>query len=435
MSRSKEGIFQCSILGSAAGDCIKHLIIDNPCSDDLGPFLYNTCLRLPNLRSISELTEAVDESLGLVEPLDLEVSSDIVEVINGKRGREAILRIAPQITEWDLELTAGAAELLLSGNYDGNESLTLASRETLGAHILETDKSKFPSLLCKLPNLHTLSIPQTREDFEGRDAEVVHDSILSLSFPFATSLRNLSLDLERDDDRTTPNEVRFAAMFPNLQTLKIRFRSDNLTEIDQEFYLLPKLTSLDIFDCPFLFMHTLVHVLSLPSISSIRIKNIDVPIQPPTEDQESEELRRLVRELESYPSSLRSLRLQFPWDLPSRVLDHLVPLSSEIDVVIAPKPEQSRSSRYGWRGRSDSSDSDRVLELGSLGGGVDSAGVKHQHLFRRRSGGDNAFKSTKELVDWAQERVYSCGTVDDVGLQEMSRMLEPIRDLKEWIED
>ena len=162
---------------------------------------------------------------------------------------------------------------------------------------------------------------------------------------------------------------------------------------------------------------------------------MDVPIQPPTEDQESEELRRLVRELESYPSTLRSLRLQFPWDLPFQALDYLVPLSTTIDVVVAPKPEQSRSSRYVRSARSDSSDSDSDLELGLLGGRVDLAGVKHQHLFKRRSGGTNGFESTKELVDWAQERVYSCGTGDDAGLQEMRRMLEPIRDLKEWIAD
>jgi len=48
---------------------------------------------------------------------------------------------------------------------------------------------------------------------------------------------------------------------------------------------------------------------------------------------------------------------------------------------------------------------------------------------------DDGFQATKELADWAQERVYGCGTVDDVGVKEMRRFLEPMRDLKEWIED
>ncbi|GAA5831569.1 hypothetical protein JCM5353_000440 [Sporobolomyces roseus] len=429
-SRSQEGIFGCAILGSATGDCIKYLVFDDSYADYLSAFVYNTLPLLPSLRSISGLSQAVSESMMLVKSIGLEDSSDIVEYISRKRAREAILRIAPQVTEWDMELDVIDAVLLLSKNCSGIESLSLASSECIGWDILESEESGFPRLLCKFPNLHTLAIHQTREAAES-NLEIVHDSILSLSFPFATSLRTLSWDLERDDERTTPNEFAFATMFSNLESLRMRFRSEDLAEIDQgSSYLLPKLTSLEIVNCPFLHLHKLLHVFSLPSISSIHLSDVNIPFILPTSDEKNEEIRQLVLELGCYPSTLRSLRLQFPWKLPSLALDHLVALNSTIDVLVVPKPKLSRSGRgAGVLANLDEEESEENSDEERT---EDETGVaraaERQRLFGGRREADKGFQATKELVDWAQERVYGCGTVDDVGLQEMRRYLEPMRD-------
>ncbi|GAA5828390.1 hypothetical protein JCM5353_005057 [Sporobolomyces roseus] len=434
-SRSQEGIFDCSILGSATGDCIQNLVFDKPNADYLATFVYKAFPLLPNLRSISGLNEIAAYSIGLDRPPPWQASLNIVQYINKMRAREALLQLAPQITEWDIEVDPEDAELLMSGNHEGIETLTLSSTEESGFKILESDQSRFPSLLCKFHNLHTLTIRQTHEDFQVRNLELVHDSVLSLSFPFATSLRTLSLDLERDGGHTTSNELSFATMFPNLQSLSIRFRSDNLNEIDQgSSYLLPKLASLEIVNCPFLHLHKLLHVFSLPSISSIQSK-LSIFDQP-TSQQENEELRQLVMELGTYSSTLRSLRLEFAWNPCLVALDHLVPLSSTIDVlVIVPKPEPSRSGRGAGILSNFDEDSDEDSDDERDEDGTGDARAGRQLLFGVRREDDNGFQATKELVDWAQERVYSCGTVDDVGLQEIRRSLEPMRDLKEWIED
>jgi len=292
------------------------------------------------------VSQATFENMGLARCLhshwkDLE---DRARPSDRIRAREAILRIAPQIIEWDMDLAEEDAALLLNTNYNGVRSLSLGSWDDPGSDMLESEQSGFVRLLHKLPNLQTLSIHQAHEDVEP-DLEIVHDSILSLSFPFATSLRNLSLDLEREYERTTPNELAFATMFPNLESLKMRFRSDHLSEIDQESaYLLPKLTSLEIVNCPFLHLHKLLHVFSLPSISSIQSNTAIYPFHLPNPYDQSEEIRQLVAELRCYTSTLRSLRLQFTWNLPSLALDYLVPLASTIDVVVVSKP--SEPERY-----------------------------------------------------------------------------------------
>ena len=39
------------------------------------------------------------------------------------------------------------------------------------------------------------------------------------------------------------------------------------------------------------------------------------------------------------------------------------------------------------------------------------------------------------LLSWAQERVKDCQDIDDAGVEEIMRVLEPVKELKEWLED
>lgn len=327
------------------------------------------------------------------------------------------------------------AELLLSRNYDGIESLALVTHQSWGHPILESETSKFPALLSKCSNLRSLSIIQAAEDFDGDFDEPIAKSVLSTTFAFAASLRSLSLNLERYGGRTTENEFLFITLFPSLDTLKMVFRSDNLDEIKGKSYLLPKLSSLEILDCPFIHMHVLFRCLLLPSISSIHLSHTRVPQLRPSRAQRYSEIRLLVPHLKAYFSTLRTLHLNFFINLPPRAVDHLLPLADTIDISILPKPMPPKRKRFPSSGSYDEEDIESEIS--------DNESLPRSYPEKLMMDGDrggeeekdNGFKATKELVDWAQERVYSCGTVDDVGLQEMRRFLEPIRDLKEWIED
>lgn len=350
-----------------------------------------------------------------------------------RRAGEALLGIASQIQEWELEKGEEEAELLLSRNYDGIESLALGDEESW-AHSILTEKSKFPALLSKCSNLRSLSIIHPGDDIDGVGVEPIAKSVLSTSFPFAASLRSLSLDLERYGGRTTESEFLFVTLFPSLDTLKIVFSSDNLDEIKSKSYLLPKLSSLKIVDCPFIHMHILFRSLLLPCISSIHLSHSYVPRVRPTQGRRITEIRLLVPALKAYFSTLRVLRLNFLINLPPKAVDHLLPLADTIDISILPKPMPPKRKRFPSSGSYDEEDIESEIS--------DSESLPRSYpeaLAGGERGGkeerDNGFEATKELVDWAQERVYSCGTVDDVGLQEMRRMLEPMRDLKEWIED
>ena len=434
MSRSREGIFPCSILGSATGNCIKYFIFDEPCADDLSTFVYNTIPLLPRLSSMTGLNGSISYRAGLGPLRHLGSLDDIVYRLNKKRAREAILRIAPQITEWDIELEVELAEPILSANYQGIKSLALSSS---GFPILESDNSKYLDLLVKLPNLRSLSIAHGA-DFIDQDLEApLADSVLSRSFPFATSLRSLSLDLEGLVERTTANELTFATLFPQLDNLRIRFRSNDLGEIQSESFLLPKLTSLEVVDCPFLYMDVLFSSFDLPSISSLHLIQSRIPSLRPELEYFADEIRELSKQLETYISTLRKLDIAFLVELKQDSLKHLVSLADTVNISVVSK-KQIEMNRLISESEEEDDKVEQTEDCLSDSQDSETWTRSRRQMVRGRGGQhgeDKGFESTKELVDWAQERVYSCGTVDDVGLQEMRRMLEPIRDLKEWIAD
>jgi len=433
-SKAHEGIFQWTILGFATGNCIQNLIFDGFNKIETCAFVHNTFPHLPNLRSIKGLIGSVSRTFELVhEPLDWH-RTDIVNIVAERRAGEALLRIADQITNWEIEKDEKEAELLLSRNYDAITALALSSDVCWGFPIFDSEASKFPALLCNCPQLRSLSITNTSDVYGGGvNVKPLVDPILTLPFPFAQSLRSLTLDLEGFATRTTHNEFAFVALFPSLESLKFTFSSDNLDEIKSKSYLLPKLTSLEIINCPFMHMHDLFRSLLLPSISTISLSHSDVPRNRPVPNRRTNEIRLLVLELKAYFSTLQTLHLHFLINLPKKAVEYLLPLADDIAISVIPKPMPPKRKRFPSSGNYDEEDIESEISdneslprsypenmVGATGG---------QH------GEDIGFESTKELVDWAQERVYSCGTVDDVGLQEMRRMLEPIRDLKEWIAD
>jgi len=331
-----------------------------------------------------------------------------------------------QVTSWDFLLDEDVADLLLSPNYRGIESLTLRSPHRQGFPILESEYSEFPGILYECPNLLSLSIVQTHE-FEDQIVEPVDEDVLSdfKSFLFLNSLRSLSLDLERFNGRTTVNELEFSTLFPSLEYLNITFRSSNLDEIDSKSFLLPKLTSLEVVNCPFLHLPILIHCLDLPSISSINLAQSGAQLYEPTLEEETVEIGRLVAELGAYSSTLQTFRFTLS-GLSARAVEELRGLQDDVTIEVNSELVVFSSETADTSNRSQVQPSD-TQDAGdpSLDDLIDSDMSDPAHRQ----------KLTKELLTWAQERVNGCEDVDDAGVEEMMRVLVPVKELKEWLED
>jgi len=435
LSKAHDDIFLYSILGAPTGKFIKLLIFDHFDGHDLANFVCQICPRLPNLRSILGLNTHFAAILCLSSHRVTASSSNIASYLKGQRVRQALVQIASQVKVWDIKLDEEDTELLLSQNSDGIESLILRTDEHFGLPIFESEESKFPFLLSKCSKLQQLSINQTHSHDNYRsNFDPVVDSVLTTSFPFAATLRSLSLDLERYGGRTTSNELELPTLFPSLEVLKITFHSDNLDEIASKSFLLPKLTSLEVLKCPFLHMHILIHCLDLPSISKIYLAQTDFGT---TTEERIDEMRKLVSELGAYSFSLRALHLT-SHGIPRCVIEELKGLKGDITIHVNTELVSFSSETVDTSIRANIQLSDDVNDgdLTSEDYSDDQSDSDVSDPAQRRYGGiEQDLKLTKELLTWAQERVNGCEDVDDAGMEEMMRVLEPVQELKAWLED
>jgi len=353
--------------------------------------------------------------------------------IKSKRALEALTRIATQINSWDITLEHSVAELLLSKNYDGIESLTLQSPIASGFPILESGGSDFPSLLSSCSNLRNLTVVHTHS-IRDQVVEPVAASVLSTHFAFTNSLRSLTLDLERDQGRTTANELEFVALFPSLESLSLTIRSTNLDEIESKSFLLPKLTSLKVVDCPFLHIHILICCLNLPSISDIHFEQSGLQDSEPTPIEELDEIRKLVSELGAYSSSLQNFCFTSR-GLSQVAAEALSSLQALVNVNSAfVSPSNDFKSRVARRpggvinlsdSESDYSDEEEAIRIV----GTSESARSHQVE------GEDDFGTTEKLLEWAHDRFKSCRKIDVAGVGELRKVLEPVKELKEWLED
>ena len=437
LSKEQADVFQFAILGAPTGNCITTVIFDySPRHADNSVlfFVCRTMPYLPNLRTITRLTNEFSRQLQLKS-----TTTEATRLMKSRRAREAFAHIAKHITSWDFTLEEAVVEFLLSQNYGGIDSLTLRSPLRHGFPILESENSEFPSILYECSNLHSLSIVHTHE-FEEQIVEPVDSDILIdfNSFPFLDSLRSLTLDLERFDGRTTSNEFDLATLFPSLESLKFTFRSNTLDEIKSNSFLLPKLTSLEIVDCPVLHLHVLILCLNLPSITSIALSYTSARRYESTFDEEVLEMRKLVSELGAYSSSLEALRINSS-EISRRAVEEFGTLKGDVTVEVNSEIVVFSNETADTRHRTPaqlSHHADTECQNDEDDGQEDhSASELSSGAYRPEVGIDHDLKSTKELLNWAQERVNGCEDVDDAGVEEVRRVLEPVKELKEWLED
>ena len=433
LSKAFEDVFQYSILGSPAGNCIEHLIFDSSGGNDSTSFVCQTGPQLPKLRSIVGLSADLTADICLTSQQVLSDPSKVAVYLKGQRARQTLLQIASQITEWDIKLDGEDAELFLSQNYAGIESLALNSDEDYGFAILESADSKFPFILSKCTKLRNLSIIQTN----GHENSIVGplvDSVLSTSFPFAATLRSLSLDLERYGEGTTSNELEFPTLFPFLEVLKITLRSNDLDQIRTKSFILPRLLDLEVMHCPFSHMHVLIESLLLPNIRTIQLESVDTSDFGVTQDEVLDEIRKLEIELGASASTLRLLHLIFDIHVPQECITVLKAMKFEAAIFVNSKlinnskttnirPRVARQPFYSEFDNDYENDCGLLDYDEPLEGEMEKDGV------------DEVSDPTEALLNWASERIKRCRDVDGAGLQEIRRELDPVNKLRKWLTD
>ncbi|GAA5828407.1 hypothetical protein JCM5353_005064 [Sporobolomyces roseus] len=433
LSRAFEDAFQYSILGSPVGNCIERLIVDNSPCKDFASFVCQTCPQLPKLRSIVGLDANSTNDICLTSQIVLSDPSKIAVYLKGQRARQILLQTASRITEWDIKLIRRDAELFLSQNYAGIESLILRTDDDYGLPILESADSKFPLLLSKCTNLRQLSIIQTHDDDEPSFGPVV-DSVLTTSFPFAATLRSLSLDLERYGEGTTSNELEFPTLFPFLEVLKITLRSNDLDQIRTKSFILPRLLDLEVMHCPFSHMHVLIESLLLPNIRTIQLESVDTSDFGVTQDEVLDEIRKLEIELGASASTLRLLHLIFDIHVLQECITVLKAMKFEAAIFVNSKlintskttnirPRVARQSFYSGFDSDYDNDCGLLDYDEPLEGKVEKDGV------------DEVSDPTEALLNWASERITRCRDVDGAGSKEIRRVLDPVNDLRKWLTD
>lgn len=362
-------------------------------------------------------------------------SSNIASYLKGQRVRQALAQIASQVKVWDIKLDEEDTELLLSQNDDGIESLILRTDEHFGLPIFESEESKFPFLLSRCSKLQQLSINQTHGHGNHRsNFDPVVDSVLTTSFPFAATLRSLSLDLERHGGRTTSNELELPTLFPSLEVLKITFHSDNLDEIRKKSFILPRLLHLEVMYCPFSHMHVLIESLLLPNIRTNQLGSVDTSDLGVTQDEVLDEIRKLEPELGVSASTLRLLHLIFDIHVPEECITLLKAMKFEAAIFVNSKlinnskttnirPRVARQSFYSEFDNDYENDCGLLDYDEPLEGEMEKDGV------------DEVSDPTEALLNWASERIKRCRDVDGAGLQEIRRVLDPVNDLRKWLTD
>ncbi|GAA5990456.1 hypothetical protein JCM5350_008004 [Sporobolomyces pararoseus] len=434
-SKSEDPIFLYSILPSTKANCITAINFDigpKTTPDSLVSFILRIPHLLPNLSSIVNLGRTFIanlpvESLSAVEPV-FERGLRIAEVLKNRQIRSALQSMASRITRWDAAISCKPLEILLERNIDHITSLSFCA--ACPEDSLEREDSQLPALLSRLASLRSLSI--THKSFDD-SITPLHDSVLTHSYPFSLTLRSLVLDLETSSISTVPNEFKFAALFPQLEYLRIVFRSDCLEHIrvlGSKAFTFPNLLRADFVNCPFDDLFNLPRILHLPSIQDLQILydyNYD------DENEEEDPLQSLVacfKYISLLPFTLRRLRFNAP--ICHRGLQEIC---DGFTTILYQSNEQRASAEEEAPGRNDP-------DLGtssSLVESVDKEEVekekeKKEKVVEKRE--SHVVRSARDLARWLTERVETVVIgKDHAGARELFGLLEGVKNLKNWIED
>jgi len=181
-------------------------------------------------------------------------------------------------------------------------------------------------------------------------------------------------------------------------------------------------------------MHILIRCLSLPSISIIHFEQPSMQDFEPTPIEEIDEIRKLVSELGSYCSSLQTFCFTSRGlsQVAAEVLSILQAVVKVNSAFVSPSNDfRSRAVRRarGVMNLSDSDTDESDEEEDNRTVGISDSARSHQ------VDGEDDFGTTEKLLEWAHDRFKRCRKVDVAGVEELRKVLGPVKELKEWLED
>lgn len=350
------------------------------------------------------------------------------------------MNLASQVTDWDVKLRPEELDvLLLSTGFDRVRSLKVESYKPR-VEILETPNSPFLDILDKCTTLSSLTITQKARS-ANRDTPLIHPDILLRSFPFTHTLRSLTFEIWTQRCVIEPNHLQLAAIFPLLEHLKLPSdRTGSGFPDETRTILLPSLTHLEIqYSQAF-------EAIDKDGIPSFVYADLDLPLLARLDLTDSPEfsvdshyklceqfnvVEEVVRDLLHYKSSLKIINVYTNGSpIINDVIADLSRVCSEVKVNWMPGLYESivdlSENNCDWF------DEDEEEE--------DTSGMREK---RRKlyAGYDKSIDldvstSLMRLASWLTGHAISV-TEDKDGrrARQVFQLLEPVSQLKKWMED
>lgn len=349
------------------------------------------------------------------------------------------LRLASQIVEWDVGVAPDTLEALLSSSCYGRiRSVKISS---FGRRILEQSPSPIVETLERCSALSSLTITQKALLLPANaNLPQIHPDNLLRPFPFRQTLRSLTLDTHGQRTTIEPNHLHFAALFPLLEHLKLPTDAINAEFVDfpeePHTLCLPRLLHLEIeFSHLFFSGHSSVgYGLVYPDLDLPLLVRLDLNEGPDCDQSEDRlelsqqlnDFRDMSDDLHHYSKTLQVINVRIG----------RAPIFSTL--IRRLKQRVCQNVNIDWMYGSFEAHTDLVGEEPDL------EDVEELNEERARQ---------QKLIDKIDPLVYHqlrLGFLDvtswlfqydfmyhpdPVALQQLLRLLEPVCQLRKWLED
>ncbi|GAA6016292.1 hypothetical protein JCM11491_006805 [Sporobolomyces phaffii] len=407
--------FQLFVLGSSIELCVTKVVFDSSAS--FFHLVIQALPRLPNLRAVEGLSSAMLEAN--LRPLPLRDAPDETDP-RKIRAREVLPSLVLRVPEWSIAMNENDFDTLIEVNPEGVTHLCLSSPRRFGFPILESSVSRFPSILSRCSSLVSLTVKHTESYPDDSDPALVSiaKSVLDVPFSFVNTLCSLNLDISRDNqDRGVLADLKFASRFPMLRRLTLNHegREFSLRDNDTETFTFPSLKRLEVRNAE---LHACVELLE--SVELPRIVELHFAAVGATSFLHDEQLMWLGymgSRLEVYDKTLSIFEITETSHLAVAFVEQLSDLLG-----------RTVSVRLDSITRRSLVPDDCTLTTPT------SSPPPSPRSLRRRATNRVNIK-VKELLAWASARAASLKGRDFVGEQSLLKALEPIEEMKDWLED
>ncbi|GAA5967994.1 hypothetical protein JCM3765_005570 [Sporobolomyces pararoseus] len=403
--------FQYSLLESAA-DCFTEIVFDEdsrsrPLSPELFKTVFHVLPQLPNLRSITGLKHHHLTTLFGSGPL-----SKVPDPLNLEpkkiRARSIFLETAARISKWGVEINQDSLQVLVDANTSGIRNLSISSPNTNNTSIFDTQSSRFPSILAKLPNLETLEIHQRSWNRDGHLRQQIVDSVFEVPFSFSYSLRSLELDFAGDCAGNLSKELQFASLFPALHRFILHVNGhDFWNDDDEDIHAFPSLKYLEIKGLQYTSLDSFFHSVELPYIAEIHFVALEI------DSHTWPDLDELMHPLSLLSQSLVRVKIS-----KTSGFDSTLPLEF---------------ARFGISADLDL-DFETLCKMHSFEEEEEPESLSEIESSFVSLYGDPFHARSEEVLTWAIKRVEEMKHSDLRGGKELMEALKAVEDLKNWAE-